>query len=160
MIAAGDALWLQATYTDGALAYAGAPTAVTDFALTTRDGLVNATVTGIDNTEAWSIVGAFRHYWTPTIWQDIQGGYGEVDQVQNAALVGPQLSTAGLDYSWWYAGTRLNWRPVSGLTFSADVAYTQIDADNPVIINNTVAPILTTDDSSSWAGRLRIQRDF
>ena len=66
------------------------------------------------------------------------------------------------DYTWWQLGTRLNWRPVSGLTFSADVAYTEIDTENRVwVYNNGVQSVTATnDDGSRWAGRLRIQRDF
>lgn len=155
MIAAGDALWLQATYTDGALSYAGAPTVVSDFTVGLNDAQVIGT--SLETGEAWSIVAAFRHFWTPTLWQDIQGAYGEVDQ--DFTAVGPVLSGTAVDYTWWQAGTRLNWRPVAGLTFSADVVYTEIDADRQIILRSA-APVLTTDDSSRWAGRIRVQRDF
>jgi hypothetical protein len=167
MIAAGDALWLQATYTDGAFAYSGAPNVVSDFTVGRNDAYLNAAGTSLVNTETWSIVAAFRHYWTPTIWQDIQGAYGEVDAPTAPTVATGAASVAtgsNMDYTWWTLGTRLNWRPVSGLTFSADVVYTQIDADVPFFAYNatTGAAIAGTrnDDGSRWAGRLRIQRDF
>lgn len=167
MIAAGDALWLQAVYADGAVSYADAPSAVSEFNLALNDAYLNAAGTSLVQTEAWSIAAAFRHYWTPTIWQDIQGAYGEVDVPSTAALAPAAgavvLRGTAVDYTWWQLGTRLNWRPVSGLTFAADVAYTEIDSDNPVRVYNDgalVALPATNDDGSSWAGRLRIQRDF
>ncbi|GGK54138.1 hypothetical protein GCM10011322_46200 [Salinarimonas ramus] len=165
MIAAGDALWLQATYADGATSYVGAPTTVTEFGVGINDAYLNAAGTSLSTTEAWSIMAAFRHFWTPTIWQDIQGSYGEVDApaVPAVAAVGPVLTGTNADYTWWQLGTRLNWRPVSGLTFSADVVYTEIDADVTFRSYNDgtlVALPVTNDDGSRWEGRLRIQRDF
>ncbi|MGP9818782.1 porin [Salinarimonas sp. NSM] len=166
MIAAGDALWLQAVYADGAVSYADAPTTVSEFSVGLNDAYVNVLGTSLVTTEAWSLAAAFRHYWTPTIWQDIQGAYGEVDVPTTAAFQaapGAIVTTATVqDYTWWQLGTRLNWRPVSGLTFSADVAYTEIDTENRVwVYNNGVQSLVATnDDGSRWAGRLRIQRDF
>jgi len=158
MIAAGDALWLQATYADGALGYVNAPSAGDDFAVPVND----ATLVGLnlETTKSWAIKGAFRHFWTPTIWQDIEAVYGQVEQDRAAALVGNQAVTVPQDYDWWQAGTRINWRPVSGLVFSADVVYTQIDVDRPYIVNTLAVPVTVSDDASRWAGRIRIQRDF
>lgn len=154
MIAAGDALWLQATYADGALSYVGPATAVSDFALAVDD----ATLVGntLDTSTAWALAAAFRHFWTPTVWQDIEGRYGQVDQP--IVRVGNQAAGTAVDYSWYQVGTRLNWRPTAGLTFSADVVYTAVDTEVPLIIN--AATGLADDTSSAWAGRLRIQRDF
>ncbi|WP_052341424.1 porin [Salinarimonas rosea] len=166
MIAAGDALWLQAVYADGAVSYADAPNLVSEFSVGLNDAYVNVLGTSLVTTEAWSLAAAFRHYWTPTIWQDIQGAYGEVDVPTTAAFQaapGAIVVTGTVqDYTWWQLGTRLNWRPVSGLTFSADVAYTEIDTENRVwVYNNGVQSVTATnDDGSRWAGRLRIQRDF
>ncbi|WP_349369047.1 porin [Salinarimonas sp.] len=165
MIAAGDALWLQATYADGAIDYVDPPTTVSEFGVRAFDANLNTVgaVTDLDTTEAWSIVAGFRHFWTPTLWSDFQGGYGEVDSKLTPVLAAPVANNASVDYTWWQLGTRLNWRPVSGLTFAADVVYTQIDTDLAVQINGynaATAPNLIDDEGSRWAGRLRIQRDF
>lgn len=168
MIGAGDALWLQAVYADGAISYADPATTVSEFSVGVNDAYLNTTATSLVASEAWSVAAAFRHYWTPTFWQDIQGAYGEVDAPSTGVTVvtpaaGVAVATAtNQDYTWWQLGTRLNWRPVSGLTFSADVGYTQIDADNPVFVYNDGAVVAgsTNDDGSRWVGRLRIQRDF
>ncbi|MGJ3264355.1 MAG: porin [Salinarimonas sp.] len=165
MIAAGDALWLQATYADGAISYVGAPGTVSEFTVASNDAYLNAAGTSLTTTEAWSIMAAFRHYWAPTFWQDIQGSYGEVDVPTIANPVAGAVLTSGAvnDYTWWQLGTRLNWRPVSGLTFAADVVYTAIDPDNrfQVQLNGAnVVPVRTNGDGSRWEGRLRIQRDF
>jgi hypothetical protein len=165
MIAAGDALWLQAVYSDGALSYADAPTQVSEFSVGLNDAYVNALGTSLVTTEAWSIAAAFRHYWTPTFWQDIQAAYGQVDVPSVADPVAGAILVDGAvnDYTWWQLGTRLNWRPVSGLTFAADVAYTHIDPDNAYrAYSNDVLLALpaVNNDGSRWQGRLRIQRDF
>ena len=163
MIAAGDAIWVQAVYADGAINYADPVDTVADFEVGTSDAYLNAAGTGLVTTEAWSIAAAFRHFWTPTVWSDFQGAYGEVNVPTGARETVAVGATAESEdffgYTWWQAGTRLNWRPVGGLTFSADVAYTQIDADRRVQVQSNgddVAGVFT-DDGSRWAGRLRIQ---
>ncbi|WP_052341423.1 porin [Salinarimonas rosea] len=164
MIAAGDALWLQATYADGAVDYVNPPTTVSEFGLRARDANANTVngVTSLDTTQAWSVAAGFRHFWTPAFWQDIQGAYGEVENEWfRAAVPASVANNSTQDYTWWQLGTALNWRPVTGLLFRADVVYTQVDTDIPVQLNNwTAANNLIDDEGSRWVGRLRIQRDF
>ena len=158
MIAAGDALWIQATYADGAIGYVNVPTSGTNFAVPVNDATFIAASNSLETTEAWAIKAAFRHFWTPTFWQDVEGAYGQVEQDRANPLVGNQLITTAQDYDWWQLGTRLNWSPVSGLTFSGDVVYTQIETDRPYVIDT--AANVVSDEASRWAGRIRIQRDF
>jgi hypothetical protein len=49
---------------------------------------------------------------------------------------------------------------VSGLTFSADVVYRNVDADFDVVYTPAGGIATRTGDTENWAGRLRIQRDF
>ncbi|WP_445505393.1 porin, partial [Microvirga sp. G4-2] len=62
MLAAGDALWIAATYADGALGYLGFDGSEVDDAIIDADG-------DIDTTQGWSVAGGLRHYWTPEIRQ-------------------------------------------------------------------------------------------
>ncbi|WP_445505392.1 porin, partial [Microvirga sp. G4-2] len=62
MLAAGDALWIAATYADGALGYLGFGGGDVDDAIIDADG-------DIDTTQGWSVAGGLRHYWTPEIRQ-------------------------------------------------------------------------------------------
>ncbi len=132
MLAAGDALWIAATYADGATGYLGfgddEPEAVYD-----ADG-------EIDTTSGWSVAAGLRHYWTPEIRQNVFGSYARVE-------FGDAFDAN--DFTEWRAGTNLIWSPVSGLDLGVEVLYSNL---------NPRAPGLSTDDA--WEGRLRVQRDF
>ena len=87
-IAAGDVLWLQAAYAEGALAYLGPPSRFTGsqsqsnnlgrFAQFQNDAFVD--VNGkLRLTEGFSATGAFLHYWTPEWRSAFFGSYAETD---------------------------------------------------------------------------------
>ncbi|GGK40913.1 porin [Salinarimonas ramus] len=159
-LGARDRLWLQATYADGAINYVDAPTSFSDFSVATHDAYLNAAGTSLSTADGWAVVAAFRHTWTPTITQTIQGAYGEINN-PTAGYVMPAntvlASGSPVDYSWYQLGTRIDWTPVSRFTISADVAYTAIETDYAV--RNPLTGI-ADDNSDRWSGRLRIQRDF
>jgi hypothetical protein len=152
MLAAGDALWLAATYADGALGYLGFGSSVTVGALT--ESVVDAYV-GVDGdihtAEAWSIAGGLRHYWTPTIRQNVFGSYARVEYGNDAPLAFPGGLGIAADFNEWRAGTNVIWSPVAGLDLGVEVLYANIDprGPDPVNLKNDV-----------WEGRLRVQRDF
>ncbi|WP_230531204.1 porin [Microvirga roseola] len=145
MLGAGDALWLNATYANGALAYLGFGEGAG--AGTISYGVANAYVnpiTGdIERGHGWSIAGGLRHYWTPQIRQNVFGSYASVEY---GAGVAPSA-----DFREWRVGTNVFWQPVAGLDIGVEVLYANIDSDGftPAGVEN--------DD---FSGRLRIQRDF
>ncbi|EIM25641.1 porin [Microvirga lotononidis] len=153
-LAEGDALWLAATYADGALGYLGFDPNVTSGA-TTRD-VVDAyigTNGDINTGRGWSIAGGINHYWTPTIRQSVFGSYARVDYSNGGVAgfgPGSLVSASVFDFTEWRAGTNLIWSPVSGLDLGVEVLYSNIDPRGP---NFGV-------DSDNWEGRLRVQRDF
>jgi len=130
MLAAGDSVWLAATYADGAIAYLGLGA---DEARYDIEG-------EIEGTQGWSIAGGLRHYWTPEIRQNIFGSYASVEF--------GDLFEAD-DFNEWKVGTNILWSPVSGLTFGAEVQYTNVEFDAPGV-----------DNDNFWEARLRVQRDF
>jgi len=132
-LAAGDALWIAATYADGALGYLGFGDEVSD-AVYDVDG-------DIDTTRAWSVAGGLRHYWTPEIRQSVFGSYARVEY-------GAGLGSIN-DFSEWRLGSNVIWSPVSGLDLGVEVLY---------VNNNPRAAGERTEDA--WEGRLRVQRDF
>ncbi|MBA1157834.1 porin [Microvirga mediterraneensis] len=149
----GDALWLAATYADGALGYLGFDPNVTSGA-TTRD-VVDAYVgtNGDINTgRGWSIAGGLNHYWTPTVRQSVFGSYARVDYSNDlvGVPVGTFVNASVFDFTEWRAGTNLIWSPVSGLDLGVEVLYSNIDPRGPTF----------GQDSDTWEGRLRVQRDF
>jgi hypothetical protein len=159
MLAAGDALFLAATYADGALGYLGIGTT----------GLGNATIVGnsfapavnafinplngdIETGSGWGVYAGLRHYWTPTLRSNLYGTYTAVEYDNTAALVGLN------DFNVWQVGGNLIWSPVSGLDIGVEVLYTQLDA--PIFVSPTGVVFNNGGDDDIWSGRLRIQRDF
>ena len=131
MLAAGDALWIAATYADGAVGYLG----YDDVAEATYD------VDGeIDTTKGWSVAAGLRHYWTPEIRQNVFGSYARIEH---------GAGFAGGDFSEWRAGTNVIWSPVSGLDLGLEVLYANVNPRAP-----------GESSSDAWEGRLRVQRDF
>jgi hypothetical protein len=156
MLGAGDALWLAATYADGAPAYLNggiAGTVIAPFAAFQGFGagnFVDATidpVTGdLDKTRAWSIAGGVRHYWTPQIRSNLFASYLDSD--------GRAAFNAG-DFRELRIGANVFWQPVSGLDIGVEVIYANVDQrDNGLVLFDN------DDDENGWEGRLRIQRDF
>ncbi|MEE1611031.1 porin [Microvirga sp. CF3016] len=152
MLAAGDALWLAATYADGALGYLGFGSSVTVGSL--QESVVDGYI-GVDGDihtgQGWSIAGGLRHYWTPTIRQNVFGSWARVEYDNVAPrAVAPAFGIAS-DFTEWRAGTNVIWSPVSGLDLGVEVLYANIDprGPDPVNLKNDV-----------WEGRLRVQRDF
>ena len=152
MLAAGDALWLAATYADGALGYLGFGSSVTVGAL--QESVVDAYV-GVDGDihtgQGWSIAGGLRHYWTPTIRQNVFGSWARVEYDNAAPLAIPGGLGIAADFTEWRAGTNVFWSPVAGLDLGVEVLYANIDprGPDPVNLKNDV-----------WEGRIRVQRDF
>jgi len=142
MLAAGDALWIAATYADGALGYLGFDPSVQ--AGSTSRAVVDAyyDVDGeIDTGRGWSIAGGLRHYWTPEIRQSVFGSYARVEYGAGVA--------EAFDFNEWRAGTNVIWSPVSGLDIGVEVLYSNLDPRGT-----------DTRSGDTWEGRIRVQRDF
>ncbi|MFC4172816.1 porin [Microvirga sp. GCM10011540] len=156
MLAPGDALWIAATYTDGAPAYldgGNAGTIISPFAQYEfgRPTLVDATydpLTGdLKKTRAWAIAGGFRHYWTPQIRSNLFGSYLHSDSRVSVANSG--------DFREYRIGANVFWQPVSGLDLGVEVIYANTDLRGVNPVN-----ALGYRDSNGWEGRFRVQRDF
>jgi hypothetical protein len=144
MLAEGDALWIAATYADGALGYLGfdPDVGVGNASSSVVDAYIGADG-DIDTGRGWSIAGGLNHYWTPTIRQNIFGSYARVEYSANA----PALAN---DFHEWRVGSNVIWSPVSGLDIGVEVLYSNLDPRG----------IVGNDDDDAWEGRLRVQRDF
>ncbi|QRM31121.1 porin [Microvirga sp. VF16] len=144
MLAEGDALWLAATYADGALGYLGfdPDVGVGSASSTVVDAYIGADG-DIKTGRGWSIAGGLNHYWTPTIRQSVFGSYARVEYSANAPA-------PASDFNEWRAGSNLIWSPVSGLDIGVEVLYSNLDPRG----------VIGNDDGDAWEGRLRVQRDF
>ncbi|MCP8940112.1 porin [Alsobacter sp. SYSU M60028] len=167
MLAAGDALFLQAAYADGASSYTGwGPS----------NGIANATALGgydvyVDaygnakTAKSWSITGGIEHYWIPTLSTALFAAYGQFNggTVYNANIPVPVGGTPPGSYQDDWAvfsiGANVKWTPVRNLLLGAEVVY-QKATDVPTnFLYPTTGPGAGRQEDI-WSGRLRVQRDF
>ncbi len=175
MLAAGDHLFLQAAYADGALGYlgwggqfgSGRQLTAGATQLTIQDYSVNA-LGNTNSATGWSLVAGLRHFWTPQLRSELYGSYSELDlgyTLANQAV--PGVVSRPLDPKELLIAGNLIWSPVSGLDIGVEVLYTRTELKQAVLAANnagnrpTLAQggrLVKSDDAI--AARLRIQRDF
>jgi hypothetical protein len=173
MLAAGDFLFLQAAYADGALGYLGwsgqfGSGRMTSATAATQLAISDISVNALGNTKTatgWSVVAALRHFWTPTLRSELVASYSEL----KLGYILPGIQTVAgrvdrpLDPKELIVAGNLIWSPVSGLDIGVEVLYTRTELKQSVpVVNDAgarVGPGLVKSDDA-WAGRLRIQRDF
>ncbi len=149
MLAAGDVLWLQAAYADGALSYLGvtgnlAAGKVGTFA---TDALVIGN--GLSTTKGWSATAAFTHYWTPTVRSSILGNYTYIDYSRLAAAV-------AVDTRVITGVVQTVWSPVANFDIGVELAYSKLDPKGVQVI----LPQVVKGSDDILEARLRFQRDF
>lgn len=173
MLAAGDALFLQAAYADGALGYLGwggqygsgritSGLAANQFII---GDLGVSTLGSVKNSTGWSFVAALRHFWTPQLRSEFFGSYSELKlgYAQAAGVYAAGAIVRPLDPKELIVGANLIWSPVSGLDIGVEVLYTRTELASRVqAVNNAGVRVAGTSIKSDDAvtGRLRIQRDF
>jgi hypothetical protein len=153
MLAAGDALWLQAAYAEGVLSALGGNAAgIGPIAVVGADASVVAIAPGVNalkKSSGWAITGAFLHYWTPTLRQAVFGSYMNVDYANITGIN---------DWKEWRVGTNLTWSPVRGLDIGVEVLYANLDPRGNVAVVPALG--LFKGNESIWEARFRVQRDF
>jgi hypothetical protein len=156
MLAAGDALFLQAAYADGALEYMG-------WGSTAGHGRVRAyTVANyglnafgnVKSNTGYTLLAAMRHYWTPSLRSDLLVSY--------SALQTNDFAVRSADPKELALSGNLVWSPVSGLDIGVEVVYARTEFGTRQLDAKTVAglPARTIKSDDAFTGRLRIQRDF
>jgi hypothetical protein len=194
-LATGDVLWLQAAYSEGATSYAGHPARMIGsetlsvnysgrFNVSTVDSFIGAD--GKQKlTDAWSVTGAFLHYWTPQWRTAFFGSYSEVSFGKGARTnAGPAglfafnatgantlaFNTTLRDYSVSVIGANLIWSPVKDLDIGVEGIYSRVDlkggrAADLSFASQTIQsvggiPAKTVKYDDVWVMRMRVQRDF
>jgi hypothetical protein len=161
MIAAGDYLWLQAAYAEGALSYLGGFNTPGNLAVGVADAFVNG-LGGTSKSKGFSIDGGFVHFWTPTVRQWVVGTYRRVEvanTVTPLALVAGR--NAAVDLTNWRVGTGLQWNLAPGLFVGVEGNYLYADPKGLAASRHFLGGARTASGSAgAWEGRLRIQRDF
>ena len=182
-LAAGDVLWLQAAYAQGAINYLGFGSATslgTQSPL--RLGQTDAFVNGrgeLELTEGFAVVAALTHYWTPQLRSGLMGSYGELDYNQQGATFITANSAIGTAFPRLRGGRfgfvdtqefrlegNLIWSPVRDLDIGVDVLYQNINPQGRVVsVDRTVTgaragTFRLVNDEDIVVGRFRVQRDF
>ncbi|PTW61335.1 porin-like protein [Breoghania corrubedonensis] len=130
MIAPGDSVSFQASYSKGAVAYVSSNLDV--------DGVIK-NGTDVDAATAWGIGGGFTHHWTPTVSSALTASYASLDAYGSEYDV-DQIGVQG----------NLVWSPVSGFLMGVELEYLNEDYDS----NSTIA------DDDDLVGMFRVQRTF
>jgi hypothetical protein len=164
MIAAGDALYFNGTYSSGnisavlsnSVGSGQLAVATKGVSAATPDAVVNA-LGGIRLTSAWGVTAGFQHFWTPAFSSSIYASYASVNV--NAPLLAFGSASTLRDSKYLTVGLTNIWTPVRGLAIGLDTAYVRqnvqgIQAD----LNRGGA--FTNSSGSQFLGRLRITRDF
>jgi hypothetical protein len=161
MLAAGDQLWLEGAYTDGALAYNQInSTRGTSYIQTFNGGVIQTDYdavwtscgvgcVSVKSPTSWSVLGAFQHYFTPTIIGRLTGSYVQVDYSHAVAL-------AALTSSWnrIKVGPELVWMPVAGFQVGVETLYIRQEDKFPVVIAGAKK------DTDGYEATIHIERDF
>ena len=119
MLAAGDSISFQAAYEKGAARFIGGLGG-------SYNGLQNASadvfgIFGLSGASSgYSLLGDFKHNWTPTVSTEIESSYVDTK-------IPSTFGVNGQDFAYGYSqlaiGQVTKWTPVKGLEFGVDTAY-------------------------------------
>ena len=141
MLGAGDTLYLQAAYAQGAASYLGAQTQANGLAgnshhatiLVASDAIAVGPAASIKLGQGYNVLAALDHYWTPNFDTAIWASYTRWDY-NNGALTGVTLGAPSLPPSLrpatstvWQVGAQATWVPVKGIKFAGTVNYYNVD---------------------------------
>ncbi|MFN3672969.1 MAG: porin [Bosea sp. (in: a-proteobacteria)] len=153
MLAAGDQLWLQGSYAEGALSYLGAGSVtVGGVKVSAPDSVAisNGTTASVKLTKGYALTAGLLHYWTPTVRQAVFGSFLNIDSAKSAGLT---------DFKEYRIGSNVFWSPVKDFNIGVEVLYAKLDPKGRVADKNRGGAFTLSSDDSLQA-RLRIQRDF
>ena len=175
MLAAGDDLWLEGAYQQGAYLYQ-------DSAYYMNQGFNSALLGGFQHIdrdaiaihdvgstagsytlqkgEGFSVMFAFNHYFSPNFHDVIFGSY---EQTSYGRAKNIDWTLGGLgDAQQYKIGNQFLWDPVKNLEFGLEVDYVRLEqtlAHNPGQAA-TAIPIGISKNPDAFEARLRVERDF
>jgi hypothetical protein len=179
MLAAGDALYLQAVYQKGASSYMNGLNLVDvegvgatrhmgmgawrlpgspGFTPFDYDCIVTGAVgaSSCSLQKGYAITAAFQHYWTPTVSQAIYGSYMRT-KYETAALLAGAPTTNWREIR---VGTNVMWSPVKGFGIGAEVMYLGLKQSSPNAGMAAALGAMGQTKQHEWETRIRVQRAF
>jgi hypothetical protein len=152
-LAAGDNLWLEAAYAQGALNYLGV---TGDVSMGQYADLISSDGTLVDGsvkrTTGYNVLAAFTHYWTPSIRSGVWGSYTDVNYP--GTVTAPSYSILR-DFKVYQLAGQLVWSPTKLFDIGVEVLYAKVDAGQ-----NGNPNLIVKGSQDQWQTRLRFQRDF
>jgi len=159
-LGAGDSIFFQAGYADGALSYLGLSGnaqgranglgridlnrlgwAGNDGAYTPIADAILTPFGGLETTAGWSLQAQYRHFWTPSLRSAVYAGYVSVDgpdawttNILAASMVGAGgngVFYAPTGVDMFQVGFNTVWSPVKNLDIGAEVLYSKVELDGP-----------------------------
>ncbi|WP_339071856.1 porin [Methylovirgula sp. 4M-Z18] len=175
MIAPGDELWLQATYTKGDLALQtqGYPRGwnlsnvsggiTKGWVLPDYDAVI---VNGSDKLPtAWSAIAAFQHNWNAQWATHVEASYLNVKYPSAVTRAAVSSQLGATNWNEWRVGLGTDWKPVKNLLIGLELYYTRLDQKAPLNANGRAFTGAGTGvpfkkNINTYEGVFRIQRDF
>ncbi|KMO19511.1 porin [Methylobacterium platani] len=163
-IAAGDALYLQGSYGEGAQLYTGYSSYIgsytvsagntqgSPFATYFADAAVNPLTGRMELSTSWTVVGSYLHYWAPEWRSAVIGSYGEMSFGKTSRNLLGALNFNGLgnpvnspgaflysaalrDTSQIVVGANLIWSPVKDLDIGVEGLYNRVDLKGGAVVD-------------------------
>ena len=168
-IAAGDALYLQGSYGEGAQLYTGYSSYIGSYTVSSgntqgapfatffADAAVNPLSGKMELSTSWTVVGSYLHYWAPEWRSAVIGSYGEMSFGKTSRNLLGGLNFNGLgnpvnspgaflysaalrDTSQFVVGANLIWSPVKDLDIGVEGLYNRVDLKGGAVIDQNKAP--------------------
>jgi len=171
MIAAGDVLWLQAAYADGAVSYTGLGNANTSSgaALIVADGFIDQ-FGDVKKSQVFNLTAAFTHYFLPNFRGSIFGSYWRAENPTSSTGINliTGVRTGAIEGNAFAIGGQVVYSFVKDFDIGLEVIYSRVDPSgrvNDVNRNANIAgvqqgTIFSTGSGDNIEARLRFQRDF
>jgi hypothetical protein len=166
-IASGDAFYLTANYADGMTEYTNSYGSNKASANVQRDVggyVINQPsvvygANGLETVKSWNVGTAFTHFWNDKLKSNFFGSYGTITApVTSAALVWDGKVGFG-DAKMWSAGSNLTYSPVKDFDIGVEGIYSNMTQDVRYTLP-TSTNIVTSESTSNWTGRVRVERRF
>ncbi|MDX7952459.1 porin [Lichenihabitans sp. Uapishka_5] len=173
MLAAGDDLWLEGAYQEGAYLYMDSAGTLNSgfnalllggFQHQDRDAYIYTNAAGASSlslSKGFSVMGALHHYFTPNFSDVLFGSYEEVSYGNRAKSTDWRLGGIG-DASEFRIGNQFIWTPVNNLSIGIEGIYAKIDQDiaGGAAAQAAFAALNVKKNPDSFEGRIRVERDF
>jgi hypothetical protein len=173
MLGAGDSMYVQAAYAQGAASYLGTTSGLTGNNTTNylvaSDAIAVGPAGSLKLGEGYNVLAAIDHYWAPNFDTALWAGYTRWDYNNGAltgvALAAPYASTfaQARDFDVWQVGVQATWVPVKGIKFAGTVNYYNVNAQKAAqdfIVSAGVPVYVGNSKNDGIQAALRIQRDF